>query len=136
MKKSPEHTPGYVESPLAYDAVWAIALAFNKSIPELAKHGKRLEEFTYSDEFTARVIYESMQNITFEGVSGRVSFTSEGDRIAPTQLEQMQDGIYKVLGYYDPFRDQIDWSTKFKDRWIGGKVRVQLTFNRISNRNM
>ncbi|GAU88441.1 hypothetical protein RvY_01140-2 [Ramazzottius varieornatus] len=121
LDKSPEHTPGYVESPLAYDAVWAIALAFNKSIQELAKFGKRLEDFTYSDEFTARVIYESMQNVTFEGVSGRVSFTSEGDRIAPTQLEQMQDGIYKVLGYYDPFKDQIDWSTKYRDRWIGGK---------------
>lgn len=112
-----------MESPLAYDAVWAIALAFNKSIQELAKFGKRLEDFTYSDEFTARVIYESMQNVTFEGVSGRVSFTSEGDRIAPTQLEQMQDGIYKVLGYYDPFKDQIDWSTKYRDRWIGGKVQ-------------
>ncbi|XP_055338701.1 gamma-aminobutyric acid type B receptor subunit 1-like isoform X3 [Paramacrobiotus metropolitanus] len=122
LTTKPTETPGYVEAPLAYDAVWAIALAFNRSIQELAKYGKLLEDFTYSDEFTSQVIYNATQNTEFEGVSGRVSFTSEGDRIAQTQIEQMQDGHYKILGYYDPDIDVINWENgRPRDRWIGGK---------------
>lgn len=58
-----------MEAPLAYDAVWAIAIAFNRSITELAKHGKYLEDFTYSDKFTSKVIYDAMSDVKFEGVS-------------------------------------------------------------------
>ncbi|OQV25760.1 Gamma-aminobutyric acid type B receptor subunit 1 [Hypsibius exemplaris] len=121
LKGSPQQTPGYVESPLAYDAVWAIAIAFNRTIIELAKHGKLLEDFTYSDEFTKGVLYDSMQNTTFEGVSGRVSFTSEGDRIAETQIEQMHNGVYSILGFYDPYKDVINFRAGFKEHWVGGK---------------
>ncbi|WAR30883.1 GABR1-like protein [Mya arenaria] len=50
---------GYPEAPLAYDAVWALALALNKTAER------------------------------FLGVSGNVAFSSQGDRIAWTKIEQM-----------------------------------------------
>ena len=46
-----------------------------------------------------------------------MSFTSTGDRIAKTQIEQMQDGEYKVIGFYDYMTDSLDW--KGIDKWPG-----------------
>ncbi|XP_055338709.1 gamma-aminobutyric acid type B receptor subunit 1-like isoform X3 [Paramacrobiotus metropolitanus] len=117
----------YAEATLAYDAVWAIALALTKSIQVLAEFGKRLEDFTYSDEFTSQVIYNATERTEFEGVSGRVSFTYEGDRIAETQIAQMQDGEYKILGCYNPNTDEIGWEDAVSLRTGGLMGNRQVT---------
>jgi len=51
-----------------------------------------------------------------------VAFSSQGDRIALTQIEQMVDGQYHKLGYYDTQADNLTWFNK--ETWIAGKVRV------------
>jgi hypothetical protein len=51
---------------------------------------------------------------------GVVAFSSQGDRIALTQIEQMVDGQYYKLGYYDTQADNLTWVNK--EQWIGGKV--------------
>lgn len=51
---------------------------------------------------------------------GYVAFSSQGDRIALTQIEQMIDGKYVKLGYYDTQSDNLTWRNM--ERWIGGKV--------------
>jgi len=38
-----------------------------------------------------------------------VAFSSQGDRIALTQIEQMVDGKYEKLGYYDTQLDNLSW---------------------------
>lgn len=65
---------GYQEAPLAYDAVWSVALAFNKTMEQLKRKGKRrsLKDFTYTDRETADEIYAAMNSTSFLGVS--VSF--------------------------------------------------------------
>ena len=46
-----------------------------------------------------------------------MAFSSLGDRIALTQIEQMKDGKYVKLGYYDTVNDNLTWYEDAK--WIG-----------------
>lgn len=111
---------GYQEAPLAYDAVWSVALAFNKTMERLKDRGRSLKNFTYTDKDIADEIYAAMNSTQFLGVSGVVAFSSQGDRIALTQIEQMIDGQYVKLGYYDTQADNLSWLNM--ERWEGGKV--------------
>lgn len=62
---------GYQEAPLAYDAVWSVALAFNKTMEQLRKKGthRSLKDFTYTDREIADEIYAAMNSTSFLGVS-------------------------------------------------------------------
>lgn len=62
---------GYQEAPLAYDAVWSVALAFNKTMERLARKDKKrsLKDFTYTDGDIAGEIYAAMNSTSFLGVS-------------------------------------------------------------------
>lgn len=60
---------GYQEAPLAYDAVWSVALAFNKTMERLKQRNKSLKEFTYNDKEIADEIYAAMNSTQFLGVS-------------------------------------------------------------------
>lgn len=48
---------------------------------------------------------------------GFVAFSSQGDRIALTQIEQVINGSYVVLGYYDTQADNLTWFDK--EVWSG-----------------
>ncbi|KNC24020.1 hypothetical protein FF38_00223 [Lucilia cuprina] len=119
---------GYQEAPLAYDAVWSVALAFNKTMERLKQRNKNLKDFTYNDKEIADEIYAAMNSTQFLGVSGVVAFSSQGDRIALTQIEQMINGKYEKLGYYDTQLDNLTWLSM--ERWIGGKVPQDRTIVR------
>lgn len=111
---------GYQEAPLAYDAVWAVALALNRTMHRLAERGRSLDDFTYNDAVSAGEIYSAMNATQFLGVSGTVAFSSKGDRIAWTLIEQMIHGQYNKVGYYDTQTDNLTWLAEA--RWIGGKI--------------
>lgn len=66
---------GYQEAPLAYDAVWSVALAFNKTMDKLTKLGKSLKNFTYTDKEIADEIYSAINSTQFLGVSVRKCFS-------------------------------------------------------------
>lgn len=52
-----------------------------------------------------------------------MAFSSQGDRIALTQIEQMIDGKYVILGHYDIQADNLTWTGL--EKWHGNKV-IQL----------
>lgn len=60
---------GYQEAPLAYDAVWSVALAFNKTMERLKMRKRSLKDFTYTDKEIAEEIYAAMNSTQFLGVS-------------------------------------------------------------------
>ena len=60
---------GYQEAPLAYDAVWSVAFAFNKTMERLKTKKKSLKDFTYTDKEIADEIYAAMNSTQFLGVS-------------------------------------------------------------------
>uniref|UniRef100_A0A8C5WPD1 Gamma-aminobutyric acid type B receptor subunit 1 n=1 Tax=Laticauda laticaudata TaxID=8630 RepID=A0A8C5WPD1_LATLA len=137
VEKSPEETGGFQEAPLAYDAIWALALALNKTSAELVKKGLRLEDFNYNNQTITDEIYRALNSSAFEGVSGHVVFDASGSRMAWTLIEQLQDGVYKKIGYYDSTKDNLSWYNN--DKWIGGvppadHTKVIITFRYLSQK--
>nr|KAG5700492.1 hypothetical protein BaRGS_013979 [Batillaria attramentaria] len=63
----PSLITGYPEAPLAYDAVWALAFALNKTANRLAEKGMKLEDFDYYNEEIAQEIYSAMNSTKFLG---------------------------------------------------------------------
>lgn len=118
----------------------------------LSKLGNSLKNFTYENKEIADEIYAAVNSTQFLGVSvrralarklhvrsqilnvkmfspqGHVAFSSQGDRIALTQIEQVIDGKYVKLGYYDTQSDNLTWRNV--ERWIGGKVPQDRTIIR------
>ncbi|KAM6910176.1 gamma-aminobutyric acid type B receptor subunit 1 isoform 2-T2 [Xenentodon cancila] len=115
--KNPEETGGFQEAPLAYDAVWALALALNKTVEPLKAKGRRLEDFNYNNHDITSEIYRALNTSSFEGVSGQVVFDAQGSRMAMTLIEQLQGGSYKKIGYYDSSQKNLSWFGN--DVWIG-----------------
>ncbi|KAG5856616.1 gamma-aminobutyric acid type B receptor subunit 1 isoform X1 [Anguilla rostrata] len=115
--KNPEETGGFQEAPLAYDAVWALALALNKTVGPLKVKGRRLEDFNYNNRDITAEIYRALNTSSFEGVSGHVVFDAQGSRMAWTLIEQLQGGSYKKIGYYDSTKGNLSWYGN--DKWIG-----------------
>lgn len=68
---NPEETGGFQEAPLAFDAVWALALALNKTVAPLKGRGRRLEDFNYNNHDITSEIYRALNTSSFEGVSVR-----------------------------------------------------------------
>ncbi|XP_055781664.1 gamma-aminobutyric acid type B receptor subunit 1 isoform X2 [Salvelinus fontinalis] len=114
---NPEETGGFQEAPLAYDAVWALALALNKTVAPLKAKGRRLEDFNYNNHDITAEIYRALNTSSFEGVSGHVVFDAQGSRMAMTLIEQLQGGSYKKIGYYDSSQKNLSWFGN--DVWIG-----------------
>ena len=84
LGKNPEETGGFQEAPLAYDAIWALALALNKTSAELVKKGLRLEDFNYNNKNITDEIYRALNSSAFEGVSVRRPHLSPCQSPAPT----------------------------------------------------
>uniref|UniRef100_A0A4W6BYC8 Gamma-aminobutyric acid type B receptor subunit 1 n=1 Tax=Lates calcarifer TaxID=8187 RepID=A0A4W6BYC8_LATCA len=121
--KNPEETGGFQEAPLAYDAVWALALALNKTVAPLKAKGRRLEDFNYNNHDITSEIYRALNTSSFEGVSGQVVFDAQGSRMAMTLIEQLQGGSYKKIGYYDSSQKNLSWFGN--DVWIGKMDYIQ-----------
>ncbi|GMR62703.1 hypothetical protein PMAYCL1PPCAC_32898 [Pristionchus mayeri] len=109
---------GWPEAPLAYDALWALALAFNCTRSNLGP-GYKLENFTYNNTVMAQLLFDCVKNTSFKGVSGNVMFSDSGDRIAKTQIEQLQDGKYVMVGRFDNGANEFNWTADVK--WPDGR---------------
>ncbi|XP_077937408.1 gamma-aminobutyric acid type B receptor subunit 1 isoform X2 [Gasterosteus aculeatus] len=123
--KNPEETGGFQEAPLAYDAVWALALALNKTVGPLKAKGYQLEDFNYNNKDITAEIYRALNTSSFEGISGHVVFDAQGSRMAWTLIEQLQGGSYKKIGYYDSTKGNLSWYGN--DRWIGSRPPADQT---------
>ncbi|XP_064408032.1 gamma-aminobutyric acid type B receptor subunit 1 [Latimeria chalumnae] len=137
QRLKPDEMGGYQEAPLAYDAIWALALALNKTAHELSKRDMRLEDFNYNNKTITDEIYKAMNSSSFDGVSGHVVFDASGSRMAWTLIEQLQGGSYKKIGYYDSTKDNLSWYGN--DIWISGSppadsTKVIPTFRYLSQK--
>ncbi|XP_024917316.1 gamma-aminobutyric acid type B receptor subunit 1 [Cynoglossus semilaevis] len=119
---NPEETGGFQEAPLAYDAVWALALALNKTVAPLKAKGRHLEDFNYNNNDITSEIYRALNTSSFEGVS--VSKKRPPFKPPFTYLEYhylscllTKGGSYKKIGYYDSSQKNLSWFGN--DVWIG-----------------
>ncbi|KAL3312159.1 Gamma-aminobutyric acid type B receptor subunit 1 [Cichlidogyrus casuarinus] len=105
MAQMPKGTPissigGWVEAPLAYDAVWALAHALDKAEKDLQMRKKSLLDFDYGNSEVKDVLYRELDKTDFKGFSGSVNFDASGSRISLNRVEQMLDGQYYTLGNF------------------------------------
>ncbi|ELT92412.1 hypothetical protein CAPTEDRAFT_123994 [Capitella teleta] len=107
----------------AYDSVWAVALALNKTLTKLIESGssKRLEDFQYSDIEMADMITESMKEVEFEGLEGYVKFDESGGVTPNVAIEQQRGDERIIVGWYYPATDTLEWVDGGPE-WPGGKV--------------
>ncbi|KRZ33027.1 Gamma-aminobutyric acid type B receptor subunit 1 [Trichinella pseudospiralis] len=129
LEKAPNITGGFPESPLAYDAIWhniylfiyrAAAIALNCTMNHLEMSNQSLNDFTYENAEIAQEILLCMKKTKFTGVSGDVMFSEKGERIALTQIEQLQDGKYEIMGFYDYRSENLTWLNK--EKFVANKI--------------
>jgi len=112
---------GFQEAPLAYDAIWAIALALNKTVQDLDQLQLSFSQFNYTSTPKIKEVFlNNLRQTNFLGISGDVAFSDIGDRIARTQIEQMIDGNYSVIGYFDTRTNKLDFNES-RIRWARGE---------------
>ena len=98
-----------------------------------------MEDFDYKTTRIRDIIYNAMDATQFVGVSvrngtritssfafpsyvfvqGKVGFSKVGDRIALTQIEQMQNGKYVLLGYLDVENMNFSKNNEADAKWPG-----------------
>jgi gamma-aminobutyric acid type B receptor len=116
---------GFQEAPLAYDAIWAIAFALNKTMEILSRRGLTLDSFDYKSPEITNIIKSELQKVQFLGVSGDVAFNDIGDRISWTLIEQMNDGKYEQLGFYDIITDNLTWHSR--EKWTSKILIINIS---------
>ena len=62
---------------LAYDSVWAMALALNGSLETLQEKNMSLTNYTYGQSSATEVIQEHLYQLEFHGASGLISFNEQ-----------------------------------------------------------
>lgn len=80
-----------------YDAVWALALALNKSV---ALIDSSIELGVQYDQDALRGIAQMLRSVDFDGVTGRVRFEEEGTRAGADLVQQIQNGSTAIVGWY------------------------------------
>lgn len=64
---------GYLEAPLAYDAIWAVALALNRTITRLEAVSQSLDDYNYNNKDIADIILNEIADVNFVGMSVRTT---------------------------------------------------------------
>ncbi|XP_065916322.1 gamma-aminobutyric acid type B receptor subunit 2-like [Dysidea avara] len=112
-----------------YDAMWTIVLALNSSISILEDRGLgRLEDFTYDSVEMANVFTVAVANVSFQGISGKVSFEDGNTtRLASLLVMQYQNGVAEPVLVFDPLQTNdsdklILVSNNSNFIWQGGDV--------------
>ncbi|XP_038051856.1 gamma-aminobutyric acid type B receptor subunit 1-like [Patiria miniata] len=130
----PETMTGFVEISFTYDSVWTAALALHEAERRLRQlePSRTLKEFSY-DSLTAQIIFDIISNLTFQGISGPVTFAPSGDRVGLILLRQLQDGKRINIGMMDPTvgsGEDISWKGYQPIYWSGGATPIDFMIER------
>jgi len=118
---------GYPENTFAsfgYDAAWACALTLNASIEVLRQQNLLLTEFNYSQANVSKIFVDIMKGISFRGMTGKVKFDSNNDRISKLEVRQIQGDTERRVAFYDMETDTYEEDSDSDYMWEGGKVPV------------
>ena len=68
------YTTGNPYANIMYNAVWALALALNKSLQDLKSRGFHLFDYEYNNSEITSIIEDHLKNVSFTGTLGTVAF--------------------------------------------------------------
>ena len=94
---------GYLDAMLYFDAVSTMALALNNSIPALRGLNLSLEDYGYGNTEGTKVIAESILDLDFASVSGRIKFDKSTGFVLNrlTNIYQVQGNTSHAIGQYN-----------------------------------
>ena len=67
-----------------YDQVWAFSIALNKSLPEL-----KSKRIAVHDHLATHIIEEQLKSVSFNGISGKISFNNHREVRTPIDMFQI-----------------------------------------------
>ncbi|XP_051153184.1 uncharacterized protein LOC127276638 isoform X2 [Leptopilina boulardi] len=104
-----------------YDAVWAVAVAMNKSEAFLNKKNVSFSQYSHKRQDLAYYLLGQMKDLHFNGVSGPVSFDG-ADRVGITAFYQMQGHDQRRIAIFTPDDGQLIMNCPgcAITRWPGG----------------
>ncbi|XP_043471237.1 gamma-aminobutyric acid type B receptor subunit 2 isoform X2 [Leptopilina heterotoma] len=108
-----------------YDAVWAVAVAMNKSEAFLNKKNVSFAQYSHKRQDLAYYLLGQMKDLHFNGVSGPVSFDG-ADRVGITAFYQMQGHDQRRIAIFTPDDGQLIMNCPgcAITRWPGGHPPV------------
>ena len=84
---------------LLYDQVWAFALAFNSSLPELSEHNLSVTDIGSLGYSEAKDVFEDkLSQLDFIGASGRIRFNNKREVSTSIDIYQVINGQQKSVG--------------------------------------
>ncbi|XP_059142328.1 gamma-aminobutyric acid type B receptor subunit 2-like [Physella acuta] len=108
--------------PYGYDAVWALALALNRTQEKLTSgvlnQTVSLSDFNYTRSDLFDLMIQSLQEITFEGVSGTVAFNEYGQRMGPHDIVLFYNDSKTLVGEIKGV-DGLNWSVPIDQLFEG-----------------
>ena len=110
--------------PAAYDAVWSVALAANRSLERIQEDGDILATCNSGCGSFNSMLREAMENLSFVGVSGEVRFSPSQHSATSltTTITQIQSGNLVPVGVYNSEQDFLNMSTFGNNLiWQGGR---------------
>jgi len=117
----------------AYDGVWTIAYAIHLVHTKLRAQNSDLtfKDFKYKDPFWAQFFRQALNETSFTGVTGNVSF-EVNERKGSILFKQFQGGKEVPIGEYHSTTDTLDFDVGHEIYWRGGNSPpVDRTFRRI-----
>ncbi|KAL9978487.1 hypothetical protein ACROYT_G016009 [Oculina patagonica] len=116
-----------VEMATAFDTMWAIMLALkeaNATLPPSKPLEYNVQNFLGKSSITS-TIESKLRNVSFEGLTGPISFSSKGEREGIIVVKQFQDGEKKLvpIGQHYTKEDKFVLYNATKDTlWKDGRV--------------
>ena len=90
------------EATVLYDQLWSLALAINRSLPELERINMSLTHYTTHQQQVTHIIENHLSNLSFQGASGHVQFDSKRGVSTPVDLfVSSESGQVRRVGVYD-----------------------------------
>ncbi|EDV28740.1 uncharacterized protein TRIADDRAFT_51953 [Trichoplax adhaerens] len=106
-----------------YDAVWAIALALNRSQEQFKSMNRTLDQFHYNNAEMGRIIANQLDQVKFEGISNYIKFDTKGNlKIDKVDIFQQQDGKIVRIGLAYPSNRSSNFKIGRKVLWKGNKI--------------
>ncbi|CAL7934649.1 unnamed protein product [Xylocopa violacea] len=104
-----------------YDAVWAMALALEKTESILNRENASIAQYTYARKDIALQLLEQLKLLRFVGVSGPVSFDG-ADRVGITAFYQMHGHVVRRIAIFSPEDGKLIMNCPgcAVTRWPGG----------------
>ena len=91
------------EATVLYDQLWSLALAINRSLPELERINMSLTHYTTHQQQVTHIIENHLSNLSFQGASGHVQFDSKRGVSTPVHFfVSSESGQVRRVGVYDP----------------------------------